>query len=250
VINVGNHLIPGAAEAVNNLLDTGKYVTVISNSAGYAKRQMLERMTGLGLPLSAEQIVTSREAILARLQSEPPRKWGLMIQDDADLDDFQGLDFERLGDDPATYDAVGGFLLIGSEDWNAHRQDLLIAASRQNPRPVLVGNPDLYAPRDGFFSTEPGFYAHDLADQSDIEPLFLGKPFPEIFEMAMARLPISCAAHQVLMVGDTLHTDILGGQAAGMATALVTNHGGLKGRDVNAAIARAGIVPNFVIPRM
>lgn len=250
VINVGNHLIPGAAEAIGNLINNGKHVTVISNSAGYSKQQMLQRMSRLGLTLSSEQIVTSREAVLSRLRSEIPRRWGLMIQEGADLDDFRFLDFEILGDDATTYEAVDGFLLIGSEGWSTHRQELLIAASRHNPRPVLVGNPDLYAPRDGFFSIEPGFYAHDLANNSDVEPQFSGKPFPEIFELAMARLPISWTAQDVLMVGDTLHTDILGGRSMGMSTALVTDHGGLKGKDINAAITRAGIVPDFVIPRM
>lgn len=250
VINVGNHPIPGALEAIGNLIDNGKHVTVISNSAGYAKREMLKRLRRLGLALSSEQIVTSREAILARLRSEPPRRWGLMIQEDVDLDDFRSLDCEILRDDPATYEAVEGFALIGSEDWSAHRQEILIAASEHNPRPVLVGNPDLYAPRDGFFSTEPGFYAHDMANKIGIEPLFLGKPYPEIFEIAIAKLPISFTAHQILMVGDTLHTDILGGQAMGMSTALVTEHGGLRGKDINAAIARAGIVPDFIIPRI
>ena len=32
------------------------------------------------------------------------------------------------------------------------------------------------------------------------------------------------------MVGDSLHTDILGGAAAGMTTVLITDHGLFRGR--------------------
>ena len=54
---------------------------------------------------------------------------------------------------------------------------------------------------------------------------------------------------RIIMVGDTLHTDILGGAAAGLATALVTDHGALKDLDVEAAIARSQIVPGYVLPQ-
>lgn len=75
-----------------------------------------------------------------------------------------------------------------------------------------------------------------------------GKPFPEVFDLALARHPQSVPPARVLMVGDTLHTDILGGLQAGFATVLVTEHGSLAGLDVPDAIARSGIVPDFVVP--
>ena len=50
------------------------------------------------------------------------------------------------------------------------------------------------------------------------------------------------------MVGDSLHTDILGAQAAGVASALVTDFGFLAGQDVGDAIAQTGIVPDVILP--
>ena len=38
------------------------------------------------------------------------------------------------------------------------------------------------------------------------------------------------------MVGDTLHTDILGGRQMGFSTSLVTGHGALVGLDVGAVV--------------
>jgi ribonucleotide monophosphatase NagD (HAD superfamily) len=52
------------------------------------------------------------------------------------------------------------------------------------------------------------------------------------------------------MVGDTLHTDILGGAQAGFATALVTGYGSLTGLDVTDAIAQAGLSPDFIVPNI
>ena len=50
------------------------------------------------------------------------------------------------------------------------------------------------------------------------------------------------------MIGDTLHTDVLGGQAAGLATILVTEHGLFAGHDTAPYIAQSGIVPDIALP--
>jgi glycerol 3-phosphatase-2 len=50
------------------------------------------------------------------------------------------------------------------------------------------------------------------------------------------------------MIGDTLHTDILGGQAAGFGTILVTRHGLFAKHPVETYIRQSGIVPTWIIP--
>lgn len=52
----------------------------------------------------------------------------------------------------------------------------------------------------------------------------------------------------VLMAGYTLHTDILGARATGMATLLVTDHGSLAGMDIDTCIEHSGISPDFITP--
>lgn len=51
------------------------------------------------------------------------------------------------------------------------------------------------------------------------------------------------------MVVDSLHTDILGGHAAGIASALITGYGFLAGQDAEAAIEASGIAPDFMVAR-
>jgi glycerol 3-phosphatase-2 len=48
-------------------------------------------------------------------------------------------------------------------------------------------------------------------------------------------------------VGDTLHTDILGGAAYGVKTALVTGHGLFANQNVPPYIAQSGIVPDYIM---
>jgi ribonucleotide monophosphatase NagD (HAD superfamily) len=113
---------------------------------------------------------------------------------------------------------------------------------------VLVGNPDIVAPRDDGYSFEPGHYAHQLAEIDGVAPLFYGKPFGAVFARALARFGVT--PERVLMVGDTLHTDILGGNTAGTGTVLVSDTGSLHRGDVTRAIAESGITPDYVIPHI
>ena len=249
VLNVGEVAIPGAPERVAALRRAGKRVLVVSNSAGYPKRVMMARYARLGFDFADREVVSSRETLLARLMSEPFRRWGLMLDPRHGLEEFGALAADFLEDDPAAYDRVDGFLLVGSDVWTEARQTLLEATLQARPRPVLVGNPDIAAPREAGLSREPGHFAHRLADRTGIVPEFLGKPFPAIYELALGRLPRRPDPSRVLMVGDTLHTDILGGRRMGFSTALVTDHGALAGADADAAIAVSGIRPDFVIRR-
>jgi glycerol-1-phosphatase len=140
---------------------------------------------------------------------------------------------------------VDGFLLLSGARWDAGVQAALRAALAARPRPIVVANPDLVAPIKAGLSIEPGAYAHDLADDLGLNPVFFGKPFPDAYQTALARLP-GIAPHRIAMVGDTLHTDVLGGRAAGMCAVLIADHGLFAGCDVAEYITRSGIVPDVV----
>ena len=96
-------------------------------------------------------------------------------------------------------------------------------------------------------SLEPGYYGHKLGSELKIQAKFFGKPFKNIYDLAFSRLP-NIDPSRVVMVGDTLHTDVLGGAACGVKTALVTDHGLFSGYDYKKFIEQTQIVPDFIIP--
>ena len=172
--------------------------------------------------------------------------WGVAAPEWSSIDRI-GPNLKLLDDDIQSYTQADGFIFLGSHQWNQDRQTLMIRSLKKNPRPVLVGNPDLIAPREGGFTLEPGFYAHDVADKTQINPEFFGKPFGHVFRQ-VAVLHSNLVLERTLMIGDTLHTDILGGCAAGFKTALVTDHGLFKDHDARDYIKRSSIIPDYVLP--
>lgn len=248
VLNIGETAIQGVPERVAGLQKAGKRVLIVSNAAGFPHANLMEKYTRLGYDFAPEDVITSRKATLHELTSEPARHWGLMATESLGRGDIEDLNVSYLAEDPSAYDAAEAFLLIGSAAWTEERQALLEASLIAKPRPVYVGNPDIVAPREIGFSSEPGSFAHRLADRTGIAPQFFGKPFQNIFDLAFARLG-ETARNRIVMVGDSLHTDILGGQTAGVKTALIAGYGFFAGHDVSTPIEQSGIRPDFILQR-
>ena len=248
VLNIGETAIDGVPDRVARLQKAGKRVMVVSNAAGLPHADLMAKYARLGYEFAAQDVITSRKTTLHAVTSEPPRKWGLMAVESHGRADLEHLDVTYLGDDAHVYDAAEAFLLLGSAHWTDPRQTLLIQSLQRAPRPVYVGNPDIVAPRENGFSTEPGSYAHRLADETGVSPRFFGKPFGNIFDLVSAQLG-RFDPDRTIMVGDSLQTDILGGQAAGVKTALIAGYGFFAGQDVDGPITASGIQPDYILDR-
>jgi len=248
VLNIGETAIPGVPQRVAELQKAGKRVMVVSNAAGFPHANLMRKYKRLGYDFDPDDVITSRKAALAGLGEMPATRWGLMATESLGCEDLDHLDITYLAEDSFAYDAAEGFILMGSAVWTEQRQSLLEASLIRNPRPVIVGNPDIVAPREDGFSTEPGSYAHRLGDTTGVEPRFFGKPFQNIFDLAFARLG-SFDPNRTIMVGDSLHTDILGGQAAGIKSALITGYGFFAGHDIDGPTNVSGIHPDYILDR-
>ena len=250
VINVGPEPIPGIGDTIRTLRAAGREVMVLTNGAGRPSRATAHRYAGWGLDMPERLVVSSRDALEAALaMRRRPGLWGVMALPDSALETLP-VETALLEDDEALYRRVDGFIFIRSGGWSTARHLLFAQALRESPRPVLVANPDVSAPYPGRrLSAEPGYWALRIEAETGVRCAPYGKPFAPAFELALSRLGAAGARRErVAMVGDGLHTDILGGLAAGLGTVLVTDHGLLKGLDWEARAARAGIFPDYVVP--
>lgn len=246
VLNVGETVIPGAPECVAALQKMGKQVFVVTNSASLPPDVSLAKYRKMGFDFTENHVIASRDALAVAMGACDENLWGVAALDQSRLAELPD-DCVALGDDPAVYRDVDGFIILGAAQWSDLRQDMLVDALRRNPRTVLVGNPDIVAPRETGLSLEPGWYAHDLAARTGIRPIFFGKPFGNVFDLALSKIDPAIPRTRIAMVGDTLHTDVLGGAAIGAKTVLVTDHGLFAGRDVQPFIDQSEIVPDWIV---
>ncbi|MCG6883230.1 MAG: HAD hydrolase-like protein [Silicimonas sp.] len=245
VLNVGETPIPGAAERLDQLRDAGLRLRILSNAASYDHQGATEKFRKLGMRIAPDEIVTSRDAAISGLEQ---RLWGCIAAPSDNLSDIPS-DTLRLEDDPDGYSQAEGFLFLSTEVWTPERQDMLRDSLLNHPRPVIIANADLAAPRDFGFSLEPGHYGHLLADDGVPDVRFFGKPFPEVYDLIESSLK-DIPPHRIAMCGDTLHTDILGAAARGWRTVLVTRDGMFSGLDSARFCELSALTPTWRVERI
>ena len=245
VLNVGETAIPGAVARMASLRKRGKRLAVLTNAASYTRAQLLAKYHRLGFDFTADEVIASRDVAVARLDHiAPGATWAAIAAAGDTFADIPARLLDAIAD-PAAFDAADAVLFLSTARWSSDLQRRLIIALQRNPRPLVIANPDLVAPREDGLTLEPGLFGHDLLDLVKADVHWFGKPFPEAFAEGIARTGL--APDRLAMVGDTLHTDILGGAAAGCKTVLVTDHGLFTGRDTGPFIAASGITPDFVV---
>ncbi len=244
VLNVGETPIPGAVARMAELRAMGKKLVVLTNAASYTREAALQKYRKLGFDFTVDEVVSSRDVAVSRLVDlGQGAVWAAISAGQDGFSDIPARVVDLIDD--AAWDA-DGFLFLSSARWSVALQSRLRDALKSRPRPLIVANPDIVAPREDGLTQEPGYFAHDLIDRLGLPVQWFGKPFPDAYAEAKARLA-GIPAHRIAMVGDTLHTDVLGGAAAGMGTILITDHGLFRGHDVAPYISRSGIRPDEIL---
>lgn len=246
VLNVGETAIPGAVARMAELRRRGKRLCVLTNAASYTRAGVLAKYHRLGFDFAADEVVSSRDVAVVRLDDIAPGAVWAAISAQGDSHADIPADLTDAIGDPSALGRADAILFLSSARWTAPRQAALERALRDRPRPVVIANPDIVAPREDGLTLEPGHWGHRLAGIPGVALHWFGKPFADAFADAIARTGLP--ARRLAMVGDTLHTDVLGGAAAGCGSVLIADHGLFAGRDAAPFIAASGIVPDVIVP--
>jgi ribonucleotide monophosphatase NagD (HAD superfamily) len=194
-------------------------------------------------------VVSSRDALEAALAMRVDELcYGSMGTATAPL----GLAGEvRRDADMDFYERADEIVLLGVTGWNLADQSALEAALQARPRPIHVANPDVASPQQNGFSAEPGYWAARAMIASETDVFWYGKPHHSAFAMAFDRLQTVTGRQfdpgRVAMVGDSLHTDIIGASAFGLQTILMTGHGLFRDGGAGSAIKNCGIYPDWMV---
>ena len=251
VLNIGNELVPGIIETINIARDKGIILLILTNGATYNSSKKINQFFELGLDFSYDEIISSRDVAERFLSlNQPDGIIGVLGNRDEkiNLQEKETLNLEHNID---KFDEVSSFLFLGTSNWDPMYQEILKESLLSKPRPFFVSNPDIVAPHLDTFSIEPAFYTFHLINDGVNLPIWFGKPFPQIFEMALERVEaitgMNINLSRVGMVGDTLHTDILGANSFGIKSVLMTNHGLFKDEKISKMIKNTGIIPDFIV---
>ena len=214
VLYRGTEAIPDAPAFLDALIARGLPFVLLTNNARATAMTAAAKLKGLGMPVSADRIVTAGWSTCRDLGARGRRKVRVFgpatLQTEAQA---AGLNIDPSAEAP---DAV----LVGYDP--ALRADDLAEAARlvRAGAALVATNPDATIPGADGLGPECGALIAFLETATGRRAEIGGKPSRDIFHRALERLGVP--APGVLMVGDTLETDIVGAAAAGLRSVLVS----------------------------
>jgi HAD superfamily hydrolase (TIGR01450 family) len=217
-IYLGDGLLPGARDLVEALRHRGKVVRFLSNNPTRDREQYAEKLSRLGLPTPADEIVNSTVTTTHWLLAHAPGAVVFAIGEEPLKRAFAAAGI-AMSEDPEEIDVV-----VSSYDRAFEYRKLQIAfdAIWLHRRARLIAtNPDRFCPLPGGRG-EPDCAAITAAIEACTGARCeanLGKPNPAMLRAALEGVDADMA--DCVMVGDRLGTDIRMGLDAGMAAALV-----------------------------
>lgn len=224
VVWIGPDPVPGAAEALGELLEAGKRLVFVTNNPGRHPADYARRLREMGVEVGPERVVTAG-MVAARLAGEAaPGGRAFVIGAPAlkELVAASGLGLPE-GEESRAADVV---VVSGHRGFDYG--ELLTAKRALDGGAALIATSrDATMPMPGGEVPGTGAVLAAVEAASGREAEIAGKPERHLFEMALEAIG---GEGPVAMVGDRLSSDVEGGRRAGLETVLVLSGTTSRGR--------------------
>ncbi|PYM15925.1 MAG: HAD family hydrolase [Candidatus Rokuibacteriota bacterium] len=210
----GEALMPGADRVIAALRSDGRRVGFLSNKPLYTREDYAAKLTRLGIPTSAGDVVNSSLVLARHLAKLDPAAPVFVIGEAPLIGELRQHGFEVRSDH-----RVRWVVIAFDRTFDYAKLNTALQAVRQGAR-LIATNPDRTCPTEyGEIPDCAGMIAAVEAVTGHTVEAIVGKPSPIILEVALASLGVSAA--DAVIVGDRLETDITMGKRLGLATVLV-----------------------------
>lgn len=230
VLYQGKEPIEGAAQAVDEARSRGLVLRFVTNTATDSRRNIIDKLAGMGIDIEENELFTAPLAARAYLQEHDLRPFCLVHP--AIDDEFEDLEQS----DP-------NCVLLGDA-----REKLTYKSLNEAFRLCMDGAPLIGIGLNKYFKDETGLnldagpFIRALEWALDTEALIMGKPNRAFFDQVVAS--VDAAADKCLMVGDDVHSDVVAAIDAGLDGCLVKT-GKYRAGDENALAGRGRVIDSI-----
>lgn len=230
----------GAVECLNKMIEDGKRVIFLSNNPRkytFAK----EKLSSFGIDMQKASIYTSGDAVREQLLAWNDDVFKNLGRKLYHLGEARNK--EILADikvDVTTDIKQADFLLITAyldegEDLNVY--DHLLKEAADLKIPAICANPDVAVPQGDSIRYCAGMIGKLYEEMGGIVHYY-GKPDVRMFNAVLNKYLSDYDKSKILMIGDTIDTDILGANRANLDSALVlTGNGRAIAEEIKAGTA-------------
>jgi len=251
VIHDGINPYPNSIACLNHILSLGKKIIFLSNIPRPGNLTY-QKLLGYGIHCSTEMVLTSGDIVRHQLIHFDDSVFKILEKKG------KGRCFYHLGA-ARNHDILSGlkvdvtenleeasFILLTAyldEDEDLNQYNALFHKALMLDLPMVCANPDKIL----LNGNKRRYCAGVLAEQYQTlggMVYYYGKPYPAIYEIAIEKMNEWGIndKKKIVMIGDTLETDILGARNVGIDSALV-----LTGNATLDQVAKTILMPNWIL---
>lgn len=237
----GDTAVPNLPDFFNTLQEHGRGFMLATNNSSKTPAQYVARLAKFDVEATEQQVMTSALATAAYLahEYEAENTAVYLIGQDGIRQALQEQGFTVL--DRFDLSQQADLVVVGL-DKDVVYGDFEAATVHIRRGARFIGtNGDKTFPSELGQVPGNGSLLALISAATDQKPTIIGKPEPIMFQECLRRLGENATTDNTIMVGDRLETDILGGQNAGLRSALV-----LTGVTRREDLAHSDIQPDFV----
>ena len=210
VLEFRGRVLPEAVETIDWLRDKGIVLRFLTNSTLKSRESCAQELREKGFAVSYEEVITASYATAVYLRELRPRSCWIMLEGEG-LAEFEGFQQDMANPE---------YIVIGD---NRSRFDFehLNKALR-----LLLGGARLIAMQGEMVDTSQrevelnvGSWVGMLERAAGVEATYVGKPNRYVFELTLRTMGLE--KREVVMVGDSVSTDIKGASEFGIASILM-----------------------------
>jgi len=247
-------VLPGVPAMLEGLIAAGKDLYVVTNDASKSPQAMADQFPSgsSGDILDSARFISSGLMATDFLAAKVPagRVAYLGKPSSAFYITATGIHVAVPIADCGPADDVEALVLLDDEGFDWYRDiNLALNLLRRKNIPAIVANADPTYPVDGNnVAVAVGALGRLLEELAGKRFIHFGKPDAYMFSFALSKARKQrpgLTKRQILMVGDTLQTDIAGGNKFGVDTVLVLS-GNTAAKHAAMRIEASGIIPTFI----
>ncbi|CAM1295061.1 HDHD2 (predicted) [Pycnogonum litorale] len=191
----------------NRLRETNLRLKFVTNTTKESKRQLLNRLNGLGFEIGSSEIFSSLSA--ARKLIEDMHQRPMLMLDERAVEDFEGLPT----DDP-------NCVLVGlaPDKFDYATMNAAFRLLEEGASLIAIHKGRYYRRSDGL-ALGPGPFVTALEYATDKTATVVGKPQSQFFLQALDELGV--CPEEAVMIGDDVLDDVAGAMSAGLFGILV-----------------------------
>lgn len=235
VLTISWRPIPGAPDAVAELRREGIPFRLVTNTTLLSVRQLATELRSGGFEIEPDDILTAPAATAGYLREAHPGARCYLLGRPGSMEDMPGIEWAE--------DAADVVVVAGADDaftWD--RLTKALGLLLDGAALVAMHRSLTWVTAEGT-KLDAGAYLLGLEAASGTKATVVGKPSAQFFRAGLRSLGLP--AGRVAMVGDSVESDVLAAQEAGMRGVLVRT-GAFRPADLEAAPGTPDLVVDSI----